>query len=176
MGCGKCEHGKDHRKDHGHHEKGCVCEVVRAIKDIQDIGSEHDCDHCPTSCFMEPLGGLVSPGRKHKTDTRVFMLLDKQGNPFKAFFRDRDRCDDDCFSVFFRVEEIFDNCCATLRVLEPKNKSGAEVDLLDSTGTTIDLRKLCSVRRFRATNSCVTVDLSCFCGVQCVDDVFLDIC
>ena len=28
-------------------------------------------------------------------------------------------CDHDCVSVFFRVEDIFDGCCATLRVLEP---------------------------------------------------------
>ncbi|MDS9470390.1 CotY/CotZ family spore coat protein [Sporosarcina pasteurii] len=172
MGCGKCEH--DHK--HKHHSKGCVCEVVRAIKEIQDIGTDDDCATCSTSCFMEPLGGIVSPGRRNQFDTRVFMLLTKNGDPFKAFYRDRDRHDTDCFSVFFRVEEVFDNCCATLRVLEPRKRSGEEVDLVDCTHTTIDLKKICATRRFRSTESCITVDLSCFCGVQCIDDVFLDIC
>ena len=71
---------------------------------------------------------------------------------------------------------MFDNCCATLRVLVPLKRNRDEVDLVDCTGTTIDLKKVCEVRRYRATESCITVDLSCFCGVQCVDDVFLDIC
>jgi hypothetical protein len=30
------------------------------------------------------------------------------------------------------------------------------------------------VDRFEATGSCVTVDLRCFCGIQCVKDVFID--
>lgn len=173
MGCGKCDKGCNQQ---GHHAKGCVCEVIRAIKDIQDVGSQDDCGTCTTSCFLEPLGGIVSPGRRHPIDTRVFMLLTKNGDPFKAFYRDRDRHDTDCYSVFFRVEEIFDNCCATLRVLEPRNRKNEEVDLIDCSHTTIDLKKICATRRYRATESCITVDLSCFCGVQCVDDVFLDIC
>ena len=46
------------------------------------------------------------------------------------------------YSVFFRVEEVFGNCCATLRVLEPRSRANEEVDLLDSTThTTLDLRK-----------------------------------
>ena len=171
MGCGKGDNvgGK-------HHEKNCVCEVLRAIKDIQDIGADDDCNGCSTSCFMEPLGGIVSPGRRNPIDTRVFMLLTKNGDPFKAFYRDEDCPDTDCYSVFFRVEEVFGNCCATLRVLEPRSRNNAEVDLLDATHTTIDLKKICAVRKFRATESCITVDLDCFCGVQCIDDVFLDIC
>ena len=168
MGCGKGEHVSG--------SKNCICDVVRAIKDIQDAGADDGCNGCSTSCFMEPLGGITSPGRRNPIDTRVFMLLTKNGDPFKAFYRDEDCPDTDCYSVYFRVEEVFGNCCATLRVLEPRLRNGNEVDLLDGSKTTIDLSKTCSVRRFRATESCLTVDLSCFCGVQCIDDVFLDIC
>lgn len=172
MGCKKCEHGSSH----GGHSKGCVCEVLRAIKEIQDIGSEDDCGTCTTSCFMEPLGGITSPARRHPIDTRVFMLLTKNGDPFKAFYRHRHKHDSGCYSVYFRVEEIFDNCCATIRVLEPKKHKNENVNLIDCSGTTIDLNKICETRSYKATESCLTVDLSCFCGVQCVDDVFLDIC
>ena len=171
MGCGKGDN-----VDHDRHSTHCVCDVLRAIKDIQDNGADDECRGCTTSCFLEPLGGITSPGRRNPIDTRVFMLLTKNGDPFKAFFRDEDCPDTDCFSVFFRVEEVFGNCCATIRVLEPLKKDKSEVDLLDSSHTTIDLRKICSVRKFRSTESCITVDLSCFCGVQCIDDVFLDIC
>lgn len=171
MGCGKknAVGGTEHS---GH----CVCDVLRAIKDIQDVGADDECRDCTTSCFTEPLGGIVSPGRSSPIDTRVFMLLTKNGDPFKAFYRDEDRPDTDCYSVFFRVEEVFGNCCATLRVLEPLTRNKEEVNLIDATCTTINLSKICSVRQFRKTESCITVDLSCFCGVQCIDDVYLDIC
>lgn len=156
--------------------ENCVCDVVRAIKDIQDAVVDNDCPECPTNCFLEPLGGLVSPSR-NQADTRVFMLLTKDGTPFKTFFRDNDgRFDSDCFSVFFRVEDVFDGCCATLRVLEPLDSDRKEVDLLTCEGTKLDLRKICEVRNFRLSSSCITVDLNCFCGIECIADVFLDVC
>ncbi|MDI2589648.1 CotY/CotZ family spore coat protein [Psychrobacillus sp. NEAU-3TGS] len=172
MGCGRNEDVTDVTR----HDRGCVCDVVRAIKDIQDQATNDDCPQCPTNCFLEPLGGLVSPAARHRADTRVFMLLTKDGDPFKAFFRDTDNCDNDCISVFFRVEDIFDGCCATLRVLEPLDANRHEVDLLNEYGTQINLRKLCKVRNFRLTGSCITVDLNCFCAIECVADVFLNVC
>ena len=45
-----------------------------------------------------------------------------------------------------------------------------------NVGTKIDLRKLCKVRNFRLTGSCITVDLNCFCAIECVADVFLNVC
>ena len=54
MGCGK--NSNDALDKH----RGCVCEVVRAIKDIQDTVTEEECE-CPKNCFLEPLGSLVSP-------------------------------------------------------------------------------------------------------------------
>ena len=38
----------------------------------------------------------------------------------------------------------------------------------------LDFDAICEVERFEATDSCVTVDLKCFCGVQCIKDVFID--
>ena len=57
MGCGK--NSNDALDKH----RGCVCEVVRAIKDIQDTVIEEECE-CPKNCFLEPLGSLVSPTYK----------------------------------------------------------------------------------------------------------------
>ncbi|MET1014525.1 MAG: CotY/CotZ family spore coat protein [Paenisporosarcina sp.] len=182
MGCGRNLESTSSSVQ-GIRSRGCICEVVRAIKDIQDQVIDNDCPGCPTNCFLEPLGGLVSPSR-HQADTRVFMLLTKDGTPFKAFFReddhndrhDRHDNDNDCFSVFFRVEDVFDDCCATLRVLEPRDRHHHEVGLLDECGTKLKLSEICKVRSFRSTNSCITVDLDCFCGIECVADVFLGVC
>lgn len=153
--------------------KGCVCEVVRAILDIQNQSVRDDCSRCTTNCFLEPLGGIVSPGRSN-VDTRVFMLLTKFGTPFVATFS-ADDCMD-CASVFFRVEDVFDDCCATLRVLKPLDRGGDVVDLLNSEGTAVSLRSICDVTNYAVTDSCITVDLNCFCAVQCVADVNLGIC
>ena len=172
----------------------CISETVRAIKRIQGIQNDQDCDDCATDCFLAPLGSLVSPTRG-RINTRVFMLLTDDGDPFKAMFKRRRRRDrrrdsneasgregckdgdkgrdrDSCFSVFFRVQNVFDNGCATLQVLEPRDDDGKRVDLIRNGK--IDLDKLCDVEMFEATDSCITVDLKCCCGVQCIADVFID--
>jgi len=172
MGC-----GKNHNNNHG---ENCVCEVVRAIKDIQDNAVEaieNECTEC-TSCFTEPLGAMVSPTRRDPVDTRVFVLSTADGTPFHAFLTEE--CDA-CVSIYFRVEDVFDNCCATLRVLVPGHRDNnghfVPVNLVSSAEKCcIDLKKVCKVDRFRASRDCITVDLSCFCAVQCIADVNLGLC
>ena len=152
--------------------KGCVCEVVRAILDIQNQAVIDDCSTCTTNCFLEPLGGISSPPRII-ADTRVFTLLNKDGSPFLASFSDDVA---DGTSIYFRVEDIFDGCCATLRVLIPMGAGDTVVDLLDvDTGTRFNFRAASDVVSFMGSDSCVTVDLSCFCAVQCIADVDLGI-
>lgn len=186
MGCGRNEDVREVR-----HHDNCICEVVRAIKRIQDMREELDCDDCRTDCFLTPLGSL-SPSRR-RPNTRVFTLSTDDGDLFKAFFkrgrrereferelnveneRERERdsdCDrENCFSVFFRVQNVFDNCCATLEVLEPRDERGRRVNLFKHGK--FDFNEFCKVERFERTGSCITVDLKCFCGVQCFRDVHL---
>ena len=160
MGCGK-----------SHHDMGsgnCVCQVVRAINDLQQAVAAEECQPC-TSCFNEPLGSLVSPSN---VDTRVFVLKTADGTPFHAFFFEEGVAP--CVSIYFRVEDVFDNCCATLRVLMPVTSNGTPVNLADKCG--INLAEVCRVSNWNATEDCVTVDLSCFCAIQCIADVNLNIC
>jgi len=172
MGCGRPESNSSSRPIAS--SSGCVCEVVRAILEIQNAAVQDECSSCTTNCFLEPLGGIVSPAR-NSVDTRVFTLLNKDGSPFFATFSTSND-DSACVSIYFRVEDIFDGCCATLRVLVPKNDNDCTVDLLNNEGTAISFREVCSVTQFEASDSCVTVDLDCFCAVQCIDDVDLGIC
>jgi len=159
----------------GNRSNGCVCEVVRAILDIQDQATDKDCGGCTTNCFLEPLGGITNPGRSF-ANTRVFTLSTKTGAPFFASFSSK-KYDDTCISTFFRVEDVFDDCCATLRVLVPLDEvCGDPVDLVSEDGRGIDLTSVCEVKGFAASDSCITVDLSCFCAVQCIADVELDLC
>lgn len=182
MGCGRDNIGEKHDRHHN-----CVCDVVRAIFDIQTQAVEEECRPCMTNCFLEPLGGIVSPVTRN-ADTRVFMLITKNGVPFLSFFKNSNCMNNagaqltnpspkhSCTSVFFRVEDIFDDCCATLRVLKPlRHANGPTVDLV-CHGDTVELNKLCDVCAWEATDSCITVDLRCFCAVQCIADVNLGIC
>lgn len=171
MSCSNCSDVGSFGGGHGH----CVCEVVREIKRIQDAATNNDCNPCGYTCFQEPLGGLVSPTRNH-ADTRVFTLLTKDGKPFFSTYVDGQGPDCDCVSVYFRVNEFVDDCCVTLTVLRPLNAQRQEVDLLNEHGTGLNLRKLCKVRHFELTGTCITVDLRCFCGISCIADVFLDVC
>ncbi len=182
-GCGRNENqGEKVSPTHGH----CVCEAVRFIKRLQDTHRDDDCFDCDTDCFMRPLGSLVSPANE-RFNTRVFSLLTEDGDFFKSMYRPVSSNDShhrpkpgtspaigNCFSVFFRVQNIFDDCCATLMVLEPLDASGNPVNLVDCGK--ICLEKLCTVVGFRATKSCITVDLNCFCAIQCITDTYVTQC
>ncbi len=175
-------------KDGDFKGNSCVCEVVRAIKDIQD-NAEEVCE-CPSNCFLEPLGAISpSSTRRHKRpDTRVIVLKTADGTPFHAFItNNNEHGKKGCVSIFFRVEDVFDNCCAILRVLEPikvygNTQNQQDNQLLNDQSVNlikdchIDLCSVCDVDFFRSTNDCITVDLKCFCAVQCIADVDLDIC
>jgi len=161
----------------------CICEILRAVKDIQDAAVE-ECV-CPTNCLLEPLGGLGA-NNNHYYDTRVIVLKTADGSPFHAFYKSitppaagaGTTGSTPCVSIYFRVEEVYDNCCALLRVLEPTGSDTQPVnlvcDLVDKC--CIALNKTCDVVDFNLTNDCITVDLSCFCAVQCIKDTYVGAC
>jgi len=211
MGCGRNNvEGTSDR-----HDKGCVCEVVKTILELQNRArrhNHHDCDSCGTSCFVEPLGGIKHQARH--ADTRVFMLLNKDGSPFTVVAKadmDNDRKDgrdgkdgkdgkggkdgknNNNFFVtpFFRVEDIFGDCCATLRALAPigdnnhnhgggggggkgKDNNGIVDDVVQNGE--LNPEAFDDIDDFEKTETCVTVDLNNFTAVQCIADVDLDVC
>ena len=172
MGCGK----RDDIGGTSHHHEGCVCEVVKTILDIQNQANhDDDDDTCGTSCFLEPLGDLgLTPHKRRHADTRVFMLLNTNGLPFFAWFKSK--YGSFLPSPFFRVEDVFD-CCATLRVVAPWDiTDDEEISLINDDETGLSLSLLPENFDFRKTETCLTVDLSFFAGVQCIKDVDLHIC
>ena len=171
MGCGK-------RDNIGGTSEGCVFEVVKTILEIQNQANHHDDedDTCGTSCFLEPLGSLTENRhpKRHHVDTRVFMLLNTNGIPFFAWYKSK--YGPFLPSPFFRVEDVFDGC-ATLRVVAPWHfEDNEEMSLLNEEETGLSLGLLPDVFDFRKTETCLTVDLSFFAGVQCIKDVDLHIC
>ncbi|RHW39851.1 spore coat protein CotZ [Lysinibacillus yapensis] len=175
MGCGRKDLESSSREDFIHDE-GCICEVVKTILKLQNHAVRHD-DKCGTSCFVEPIGGLSKHGH---ADTRVFMLLDKHGKPFTVLARKRSTWQ---ATPFFRVEDVFGDCCATLRAVAYNFETGAaeevdeeEADTVFLEGTQmLDPIAFGEIKRFRRTETCVTVDLNDFTAIQCIADVDLNI-
>jgi hypothetical protein len=167
---------KDNDKKRNH----CVCDVVKFINDLQDCAT----NTCPTGCDVPFLGANPNVPL---ANTRPFLLYLANGELFRvpAFNNNMmavmsqqanqdgnqnqnknaqiNNCQD---TVVFRVESVDDDCCAVLRALVPvnngkdnnKNNQNTFCELVDSD-------------MFVASNTCVTVDLDCFCAIQCLRDV-----
>lgn len=166
MGCGKNKFESSSRENMVS-DAGCICEVVQTILSLQNQAVRND-DTCGSSCFIEPIGGLTKHGH---ADTRVFMLLDHLGRPFKVVARFND-----CYTYtpFFRVEDVFGDCCATLRCIVAVDEDGA-VDLFDEDPNVMNPDAFEDIEKFKKTETCVTVDLNNFTAIQCIADVDLNI-
>lgn len=153
MGCGR----NNNQVGGVESSSNCVCDVVNFINDLQDAVDENE--NCPTNC-LRPVLGVVE--NVQAPNTRPFILYTKEGKPFEAFYSSNECPNDDdhdwyCKSKFFRVESVED-CCAVLRVLAPTSHTCNVVNNTDY---------------LERTSSCITVDLNCFCAIQCLDDTFI---
>ncbi|WP_018664522.1 CotY/CotZ family spore coat protein [Heyndrickxia acidiproducens] len=145
-------------KSYDNHSHACVCDVVHFINDIQDAAVEDS--SCPTNCLNPVLGG--NKGHHSHVNTRPFILYTKDGKPFEPVYKNDyfESCDDFCEeSKFLRVENV-DGCCAVVRVL----KCACDDDHGDHSRV-----------RFEATDTCITVDLTFFSAIQCLEDTFVSL-
>lgn len=143
---------KDENKSYN--SVGCVCDVVNFINELQDCATST----CPTGCDVPFLG--AHHGSKI-ANTRPFVLYAKNGSPFHAFVPAE--TGGLTISYIFRVESI-DECCAVLRALEVHNPEPPEPE------NQISSFLVNAHSTLHPTNSCVTVDLNYFCGIQCLRD------
>ena len=160
------------------HNDQCVCTVLRAIADAQDQVSPVT-NGCEVSCkrsIQELLSG-VSPATASPNTIPVILYCGC--NPFLGTgvtFTPRSTpgggtFDFDCVQTFvFRVSSVDNNCCASLELLNILNASGHPI--------TPTADEPCSqfgpnARDFERTGICITVDLSCFCAVTCLEPVAL---
>lgn len=132
----------------------CVCDILREIADAQqDILAD-----CDVSC-ENSINELLGEARPTPSKDTVPVLLYCDGNcePFKGFAVKDNHDKDVVASFFFRVKEVFDDCCAVLELLRAP---GEEADPKSPTKQ--------SAKELRRTGLCITVDLKCFCHVTCL--------
>ncbi|MBF8418835.1 CotY/CotZ family spore coat protein [Heyndrickxia coagulans] len=139
------------------YSRTCVCDVVQFINDLQDAAVEDS--SCPTNC-LNPVLGANREKHSH-VNTRPFILYTKDGCAFEPFYQNHhfDSCDDFCEkSKFLRVENV-EGCCAVVRVLKCvcEHHDGH------------------SRVHFEATDTCITLDLTDFIAIQCLEDTFVNL-
>ncbi|OUB54154.1 spore coat protein [Bacillus cereus] len=148
-----CNENKHHGSSH------CVVDVVKFINELQDCSTTT----CGSGCEIPFLGA-------HNTasvaNTRPFILYTKAGAPFEAFAPSANLTS--CRSPIFRVESVDDDSCAVLRVLTVVLGDGTPVPPGDDPICTF---LAVPNARLISTTTCITVDLSCFCAIQCLRDV-----
>ncbi|MBS4192702.1 hypothetical protein KHA94_21405 [Bacillus sp. FJAT-49705] len=104
------------------------------------------------------LGSLL--GRLFKVDTIPFMLFTKKGiYNVSSHFINNDSIGQECFTTsFFRVNSFEKGTrCANITLLRPFDINNRPVT------------DLCEVYRLEKTPFCTEIDLSCICGLQCLD-------
>ncbi|WHY64151.1 CotY/CotZ family spore coat protein [Cytobacillus firmus] len=164
---------KDHDK-HPRHHKVCVREVLAAILNAQKKAKRDD--ECKTSC-NESIKELLGDSKKPKKNAIPFILYNEEAEPFKAsgvtIFSHSKQKKFACIESFiFKIKDL-DGKCAVLELLTFKHGKCSK-DLFKksicSPCSQIDCE---DVSDLMGTGICITVDLSCFCGVTCLPAVRL---
>ncbi|MGG5252482.1 CotY/CotZ family spore coat protein [Neobacillus sp. SM06] len=148
--------------------ENCVCSVLRAIVDAQDQVSPTS--GCTVSCeksIQELLNG-VSPASTSPNTIPVILYCDC--NPFLGTgvrVRTTGGAQHlECIQSFvFRVNDVDDNCCASLELLEVKGGPNPANPCKQFEGA--------KPEDIKTTGICITVDLCCFCAVTCLEPVTL---
>lgn len=159
-------------RKHGRDSDNCVCDILRNIADVQDRVDPVVDNDCEVSCARsidELLAGTTPPTPILNNTIPVILYCDC--SPFVGFGVRKIGPTFTCFQSFiFKVKEVDDDCCAVLELLQTNKSNGTypppitEFDPCDQFPAT----------EIFGTGICITVDLSCFCGVTCLEPVFID--
>ena len=126
-------------------ESCCLAKILKVIDIIQKESGFLDIDEGCDRPF------LVNTSGAFFYNTRPITLYNRDGSLFKVTYYVNNVA---TTSSVFRVEEV-DDCCAKLRIL--------------STVVSDD------VTVYASTGEYVTINLNCFCVLQCLDDTYVEI-
>ncbi|KKK39860.1 hypothetical protein WQ57_00770 [Mesobacillus campisalis] len=131
----------------------CIGDALFELKKLQDFLAETS-----TPFLGKLLGKLVG------SDTIPFILLTKNGIfEWEGIVYNEKKKSQECFTTsFFRIDSIEKgSSCAKLTILRPYNIHKEPAKLL------------CDVVKLEKTPICIEIDISCFCGIQCLDTELL---
>lgn len=126
-------------------ESCCLAKILKVIDIIQ---KESNCNDPEEGCDRPFLGNISG---SFTYNTRPITLYNRNGSLFTVNYYVNNVL---TTSSIFRVEEV-DDCCAKLRILSTT---------VEGDATT-----------YQDTGEFVTINLDCFCVLQCLDDTYVEI-
>ncbi|MEC1769904.1 CotY/CotZ family spore coat protein [Schinkia azotoformans] len=158
------EHDKDGKDD-----KNCICSIVRRILKAQE---EVDECQCEVSCERS-IRQMLAPNDCPPANTVPFTLTCGCDLFFgKTVIYDKHGLFCLISSPFFKVKKVDHNCCAVLELLWPTCNGEPHNGPLKCPDHNSFL--CCNFSGFIGTGACITVDLSCFCGISCLKPHMVD--
>lgn len=163
------------------HQLHCVCKTVKRINEAQKKAAYRKKIRC-IGC-EQSINDLLHPKKKTVSDktTIPFILYNQKGKPFIAKSVDKSpiECHPDTTyykvvkTPFLKVRHIDpDSCCAHVELLRPVNANKLPVancakDFEDFFNEKTPFKTI----HLQETGICLTLDLTCFCGILCLDAI-----
>lgn len=133
--------------------ESCVCDVLTELVEVQMVLEDFLLNKNYPRMLVEKKRERLVPFMLYKEDEidlpfNIFAIQNNVSTAGKSCFK----------TSFFAVKSVDEeNCCATLILLRPVDMDGN------------DTNQLCDLFCLKKTNSCIEVDVSCFCAIQCLD-------
>lgn len=163
-----CSNNSGHMGSGGSSSDNCVCTVLRNIADAQDQVSPA-AEVCTTSCdrsIQELLQGVAPVATANTIPVILYCGCDPFLGTGVRTKTTGGNTQLECIQTFiFRVNSVDDNCCATLELLEAKGGPNPSNPCAQFNGA--------KPGDITGTGICITVDLSCFCAVSCLEPITL---
>jgi len=141
-----------------------VCQIVKQIEKAQAMKSNDDCNAC----------SLIKPVQNNLDTVPVMLICRGDCGYFiaKGIFKDLSTNSLECFETpLFRVVNVSkeDGCTATLELLQAQTEEG--LPIFSNEGGVCGSFPVGSIKKIIRTGICITIDLSCFCGMECLPAV-----
>lgn len=145
----------------------CVRDILKEIVRVQnEVAALDNC--CDTSCERS-IRDLLSPASENGNTTIPFLLYCKDCKPFFASgLKAKNGNGYYCIETpVFKAKKFVDDNCVKLELLKPVSSH--------PHWKHCDKKSVCDalhhVESFQSTGICTTVDVSCFCGITCLDPI-----
>ena len=155
----------------------CVQETLKKILEVQKKVKKKECDPCKISC-KHSIDKLLHFPYQNKKNTIPF-ILNCNCEPYKVdgVTTCIDPCSDKekfiCFTTFiFRIKDIKREC-AVLELLKFRKHHQCSPSSNDHVCSPCCQLHCEDVDDLISTGVCITVDLSCFCSIQCLPAICL---
>lgn len=155
--------------NHNHDVDKCICEIVKNIDKAQSITEKK---YMKRKLNIDHILEIDT----HLNTIPIMLICKKSCNYFVStgIFKS-ENCTFKCFSTpIFRVsnikEEDCKQCCAELELLQPQCENGSPSVIFEEQDIS-DFSPNKTIKEFIRTGIFITIDLSCFCGIECLPAV-----